>query len=427
MAIRKVLLKRHWNWGDGTEGYGIAPKHTYLTDGTYTVTMTDYFVTGPPRVVTRTSYITANSTGTMWRKPGVQTMVDAFLVVPGNEAISRHGGQHFPKAHQTLGVIPMSDAHGQPRHLIIDQNDRKIWEVFTDIGVKREVVYRDKVNIDTRTTSGHDYPSSITTRGATGSLQRFFLEPTDISVYTSAMNPVRKCRQPILADNMYNPRTRLQVQLIMDSKQGPQIMSRDLTIPRTQVGYDRRTSGHVAQNKITFSAQPLRVVGLSEQFIARNELEAPDKRSQGEMTIQMTLSNMMMWVTRGSHIRDRMTGTNISNTTAVVDITSPDTSYTTALVLTQAMVINYPTIATEIISVWHLGGVLGLGEVYTKQHGDWMYHIFSQSGLTLPVGTYYDLRVYDPDVLNDLDVLKKYYFDDIVLNKGFNVLPSWVV
>lgn len=360
-------------------------------------------------------------------------IVNAFCVATGKDSkgnitaasVSRMGGPSFPVNFRNMQPINITDSNGYRRHIGFDSKTRKMYELITDHGEGRPLVWKDKVNADG--TGGEDYYAYLLTRGAVGTLQRYFVEPLSANLYTKPVGKERRQNFVVDSKTFYPADARVSVSVFADNKEEPVIETQPLTVPRHEIGYDKRIIGNVIQLGIRFDGMPIIISGLTENLIAKDNLDGPHYGRQGETDIQEELSAVRFWITRGGNGINMSDGSILSGTYTQFAEIGPDGYTMSAFVADQEFTIDgndfdnmsfyYWIPDSDTVPVGHTVVGMAPGWTMVKAVGDL---------LTLPAGTYFDVRAYAENAFYDQEAAEKYLADDVSQSNGVNTLPSWV-
>jgi PKD repeat protein len=103
------LIRYLWDFGDGTTSAEKSPTHTYLTEGTYTVTLNITTSLGAQGVVTKSNYITVN-----------QELTQPFFYVSPSVGLSKQTALELSTSPTQFTFVDQTDGDIIQRYWVLD-------------------------------------------------------------------------------------------------------------------------------------------------------------------------------------------------------------------------------------------------------------------------------------------------------------------
>lgn len=416
-----------WEWSyrlDGDADYTQFSRERYASHfvfpetGQYDVRREIVFEDGTSDISVQSLYVDVTD-GEQTVRVGYP-ITNALCVNPMGNSVTRIGGSTFPVQYRNMQPITVTDDYGNKRHIGFDLRDRKMYELFTDHGIGREIVWKDTVGADL--SGGDSYISSVKTRGATGGLLRYFLEPLSVNITTKASKVIRRDNAIIDSSTGYPTDASIKVGVIVDEKQVEETATQSLSIPRHEISMDKRVYGNVIQHTIEITGAPLVLTGITENLIAKDNLDSPSKRGQVSSDLQEEISFVKWWLTRGASNLNRATGLPVLGVTRYSGY-GPDSKQGSAFESDSQIDIEITDTTSTVFLYWeHTDNQTANTLIDTI--GDWRFMRYDGDLLTLPTGKYFDVRGYDLNAFYDVAVAIEYLLEDVRTGGNKN-LPTW--
>jgi len=429
------IIKEEFSWGDGqstTITDGSLPSHLYCEQGTYTVTRTVYLEDGTITSHTYELDIEVYPTGEGYGCSEVKHKCYRF----GRNATEGHGaselgGEFFPNQIPSINPLIIKDSNNIRRTILIDEYDRTFYELVTSIGPSGsgiDAIWRDKCDI--AGDNGEPYECRIELRAIKGELEAYWIENISTNLYTEPVNEAfRNCNTYRYDEHGYPDELEVSISIkTEDNKKIPDVITRKIKLPKHEVTFDRKVEGHYLAPTVSWNVAPLIVKGLTYNVLRKNRLDNATAQVQSEQTSQDILADNKWWISRVEPlIRNRVTGEKL-----IFNDWEPDQgpdgkdSYGAIKIIDGQIDIPFDS----FMLIWYKADETNfpysldeLGRV-----GNWICGTtIAHQGDVLPIGSYFDIRLFDLNIFNqDNRYILEYYFEDVKYNHGDVLLPATI-
>lgn len=422
-----MSIIQKWYYGDGIVENVYDPTHRYPMPGVYTVKLEIYEDGALLGSVKKNLYISV----TTWADNGLnvsQTNKCYRFGTSSKEGIgaSEVSGDDWVFPNGKVQPIRLKDEDGIHRSIVFDANDRKFYEITSPRGVSSlgyTPIWRDKANVDG--SGGTEYGSTLSLRGVTGGLERYFVEMLSTNIYS------RPVDNSLLGGysfdgNSYPSNLLVEVSVSDDdNKSEPILVAKKISMPKHEVVFDKRIEAHFLQTNVSLNTAPAQIVGVTQNIIAKDKLDFPDNRTLSEDDWQEEISCVTYWLSRGTNLLyDRVSGASnsLSNYSAVTGVDGYSDS---AIDIPLGELLSIPLGGEVLFWYKDTTPVLSLppSSEVVGTSGNWILAKATvSSNWTLGEGIYFDIRVYESEISDDA---KDYLLSDVIGNNGNNTLPLW--
>ncbi len=372
--------------------------------------------------------------------PDVENGISCFFSLALNEtqgvvgSFSENTGDDCVWCEPGFTGLSVEDDNGLIRHLLLDDNDGKVYDVALKNGPTNSGIvkyWKDKVDADGE--NGTDIEPYCSFGADSGTFEHYLIKHAISHIFARAADKSYRGATGYDSNGFFTGIEFL-LRLFVDSEQvTPERKTKNIPITG-DIHVDDEVEGHAIQLELSANMGCHMIIGRKTDYIVSDTPIGDLVMTEDDY--QEELCQPAMWYSPAPLYIDRADGLELSST--IQDLITATTGVTDgseeAWSFTEALALPSITLSNGTLMLWHQGLdkiEIGSTEItltdYDEVVGDWTLSyatgITASGAVTItPTGTgkVFDLRAFNSEISSDAI---EYYFDNINDHDGDVVLP----